>query len=51
MLARMAIFVSKRLQRPAAAIVCLLLAQLVLALATAPDLAAADSETRVAIAR
>jgi hypothetical protein len=44
------IFVSKRLQRPAAAILCLMAAQLILALAS-PGPQAAPAAVRVAIGR
>lgn len=49
MLKRCAFFVSKRLQRPFAALVCLMLAQAVIALAT-PDAPVAVGVQRVAIA-
>lgn len=50
MLMRGAFFVSKRLQRAMAALVCLMLAQAILALAT-PDAPAAVGVQRIAISR
>jgi hypothetical protein len=43
------LFVSKRLQRPAAALLCLMAAQLVVALAQAGESAPAPMAVRVAI--